>query len=62
MGLTPSVPQKKKPKFPYTAEDKRFDDYTKAFVFDKPYKAKRTRFTVDVSGGKLGSQEKRKAL
>ena len=64
MGLTYSTEApKKKKKFPRTAEDKRFDEYTKAFVYDKPYKKTRSKYTVvDISRGKPGSQEKRKVL
>ena len=51
MGLSQSIPvlgrKKKKKPFPRTAEDKRLDDYTEAYVYDKPYKLeRRTRFTV----------------
>ncbi len=53
MGLPQSVPAKKKKPFPRTAEDKRLDAYTDAYVHDKPYKLeRRTGFTVvDVSNG-----------
>ncbi len=60
MGLSQSIPvlgrKKKKKPFPRTAEDKRLDDYTEAYVYDKPYKLeRRTRFTViDVGKGKPG--------